>query len=360
VAPVRVPSGGAGIATAQTPGDEARRSVLIVDDEASVRHLMRRWLESRGYSVAVASNADEALELLAETPTAVALCDLRMPGRDGLWLTDQLRREHPDTAVIIATGMNDVSSTIEGLRRGIVDYLTKPFERDRLCAAVSRGVDWHRAALDARRWREQLELEMRTRRTHLQEVIASQFPDSSEDLDLLLATLTASTPEVYQHAHRVSALSTTIARHLGLAEAEVEIVERAALLHDVGKLTIPDAVLKKPAPLTLEEQRLVRLYPQIGYELLADVPYMTDAAPLVRHAQERLDGLGYPAGNGAGSIALGARIIAAADAFDVMIRPRVFRDAVSRSAALTELERCSGTQFDPAVVQAVVAIVDRD
>jgi len=95
-------------------------------------------------------------------------------------------------------------------------------------------------------------------------------------------------------------------------------------------------------------------------KLLAGVPYMTDAAPLVRHAQERLDGLGYPAGNGAGSIALGARIIAAADAFDVMIRPRVFRDAVSRSAALIELERCSGTQFDPAVVQAVVAIVDRD
>jgi len=357
---VRVPSGGAGIVAVQTPADEARRSVLIVDDEASVRHLMRRWLESRGYSVAVASGADQALELLADAPTSVVLCDLRMPGRDGLWLADQLRREHPDTAVIIATGMNDASTTVEGLRHGVIDYLTKPFERDRLCAAVSRGVEWHRAALDARRWREQLECEMRTRRRQLQDVIASQFPDSSEDLDLLLASLTASTPEAYQHAHRVSALSTAIALRLGLEAAEVEVVERAALLHDVGKLTIPDAVLKKPAPLTLEEQRLVRLYPQIGYELLAGVPYMTDAAPLVRHAQERLDGQGYPAGKGAGSIALGARIIAAADAFDVMIRPRVFRDAVSRSAALTELERCSGTQFDPAVVQAVVAIVDRD
>ena len=262
---VRVPSGGAGIVAVQTPVDEARRSVLIVDDEASVRHLMRRWLESRGYSVAVASGADQALELLADAPTAVVLCDLRMPGRDGLWLADQLRREHPDTAVIIATGINDVSSTVEGLRCGVIDYLTKPFERDRLCAAVSRGVEWHRAALDARRWREQLEFEMQTRRRHLQEVIASQFPDSSEDLDLLLASLTASTPEAYQHAHRVSALSTTIAQRLGLDAAEVDVVERAALLHDVGKLTIPDAVLRKPAPLTLEEQRLVRLYPQIGY-----------------------------------------------------------------------------------------------
>ena len=160
---------------------------------------------------------------------------------------------------------NDASSTVEGLRHGVIDYLTKPFERDRLCAAVSRGVEWHRAALDARRWREQLEFEMRTRRRHLQDVIASQFPDSSEDLDLLLASLTASTPEAYQHAHRVSALSTTIAQRLGLDAAEVDVVERAALLHDVGKLTMPDAVLRKPAPLTLEEQRLVRLYPQIGY-----------------------------------------------------------------------------------------------
>jgi response regulator RpfG family c-di-GMP phosphodiesterase len=357
---VRVPSGGAGIVAVQTPADEARRSVLIVDDEASVRHLMRRWLESRGYSVAVASGADQALELLADAPTSVVLCDLRMPGRDGLWLADQLRREHPDTAVIIATGMNDASTTVEGLRHGVIDYLTKPFERDRLCAAVSRGVEWHRAALDARRWREQLECEMRTRRRQLQDVIASQFPDSSEDLDLLLASLTASTPEAYQHAHRVSALSTAIALRLGLEAAEVEVVERAALLHDVGKLTIPDAVLKKPAPLTLEEQRLVRLYPQIGYELLAEVPSMFEAAPLIRHAQERPDGQGYPAGSEAGSIAVGARIIAVADAFDVMTRPRVFRDPVTRSAALSELERHSGSQFDPAVVQAVVALVDRD
>ena len=128
--------------------------MLIVDDEPGVRHLMRRWLESRGYAVAVAPGADQALELLAAAPTAVALCDLRMPGHDGLWLADQLRREHPDTAVIIATGLNDVGSAVESLRQGVVDYLTKPFERDRLCEAVSRGVEWHRSACDSRRWRE--------------------------------------------------------------------------------------------------------------------------------------------------------------------------------------------------------------
>ncbi len=139
-------SGLARIATAPPPA-EVKRSVLIVDDEAGVRHLMRRWLESRGYVVTVAAGADRRSNCWRTAPMAVALCDLRMPGHDGLWLTDQLRREHPETAVIIATGLNDVGSAVESLRQGVVDYLTKPFERDRLCEAVSRGVEWHRVGM---------------------------------------------------------------------------------------------------------------------------------------------------------------------------------------------------------------------
>ena len=256
----RVSSGRAGIATAPPP-PEAKRTVLIVDDEPGVRHLMRRWLESRGYSVAVAAGADKALELLAATPTAVALCDLHMPGHDGLWLADQVRREHPDTAVIIATGVSDVSSAVESVRQGVVDYLTKPFERDRLCEAVSRGVEWHRSACDSRRWREMLEDEMHARRAHLEELIASHFVDSDDDLDVLLATMTATNPDAYAHAYRVAALSATLARALALREADVTTVERGALLHDLGKLAMPEAVLRKPAPLTVEEQRLIRRHP---------------------------------------------------------------------------------------------------
>jgi putative nucleotidyltransferase with HDIG domain len=359
----RVSSGRAGIATASPLPPEAKRSVLIVDDEASVRHLMRRWLESRGYSVAVAAGADKALELLAATPTAVALCDLHMPGHDGLWLADQVRREHPDTAVIIATGVSDVSSAVESVRQGVVDYLTKPFERDRLCEAVSRGVEWHRSACDSRRWREMLEDEMHARRAHLEELIASHFVDSDDDLDVLLATMTATNPDAYAHAYRVAALSATLARALGLREPDVTTVERGALLHDLGKLAMPEAVLRKPAPLTVEEQRLIRCHPQIGHELIAHVPYLLLAAPIVRDAHERIDGLGYPQGSRAGEVSIGARIVSVADAYDTMTRARVFRDAMSAPAALAEIERCRDTQFDPTVVEALIAlmaIVERD
>ena len=129
-------------------------SVLIVDDETSVRELMARWLASGGYDVRTAATAEEALERVHDRAPAVALCDIRMPGHDGLWLAHQIRHEAPETAVIMATGVQDVNSAVTSLRQGVIDYLTKPFGRDRLRESVLRGVEWHKAAADSRRWRD--------------------------------------------------------------------------------------------------------------------------------------------------------------------------------------------------------------
>lgn len=334
------------------------RSVLIVDDEPGVRHLMRRWLESRGYQVAVASGADNALELMAAAPTAVALCDLRMPGHDGAWLADRLRSEHPDTAVIIATGATDLGASLDGLRQSVVDYLTKPFERERLCEAVSRGIEWHLSACDSRRWREYLEEQMRERYRRYSEIVASHHVDSDDALDGVMATLTVTRPDAYGHAHRVADMSAAIARRLGLTHAQVTTVARGAFLHDLGKLTMPDALLQKPAPLTIEEQRLIRLHPRLGSTLIANVPYLASAALVVRDAHERVDGLGYPNGKRGDEVWLGARIVHAADAYDAMTRSRIFRDPVPATAALAELVRCAGTQFDRRVVDALTQMLN--
>jgi response regulator RpfG family c-di-GMP phosphodiesterase len=335
---------------------EAPRSVLVVDDEAGVRNLMRRWLESRGYAVELASNAEQALRTLAATPIAVALCDLRMPGRHGLWLVDQLRREHPDTAVIIATAVDDVTATVEGLRQGVVDYLTKPFDRERLFEAVARGLDRHRALFDARRWRETLEAEMHARHVLLGELIGQWPVDSDESLDGLVATLTSRNPEAYAHGNRVAALSATLARAIGLTEPEIAIVQQGGLLHDLGKLAMPEAVLRKPAPLTAEEQRLIRLHPGLGCGLVERIPYVAQAAFLVRDVHERLDGLGYPRGSRGDAVWIGARIVSVADAYDTMTRARVFRGAITPHEALRELARSSGTQFDPRVVEVFTSL----
>ena len=329
----------------------ATPSVLVVDDETGIRELMARWLASGGYAVRTAASASEALARVHDTAPAVALCDIRMPGRDGLWLANQIRRDAPETAVIMATGVPDVEPAVTSLRQGVIDYLTKPFGPDRLRESVSRGLDWHKAARDARRWRES------ARRGS-----GESAPPVVGCADGAHDRLRCGARRLAVGAHaggprcvraRLSCRRSCRERRLRdgpVGPEDMEALERAALLHDVGKLAMPEAVLRKPAPLTTEEQAVIRQHPQIASDLIAGVPYLSAAAELVRDAHERVDGLGYPNGTHASDVALGARIIAVADAFDTMTRPRVFRDAVSTHEAMMELERCAGTQFDAGVV----------
>ena len=325
-------------------------SVLVVDDEPGIREILVRWLAGVGYDVQTAASADEALRRVHDRPPAVALCDIRMPGRDGLWLAQHIRRDAPETAVIMATGVQDVNSAVTSLRQGVIDYLTKPFGRDRLRESVLRGIEWHKAATDSRRWREALDAEVDQRRGRLSDALGSLTIETDAALDGFLNALTLADRDAYAHAYRVAALAASVGCALSLPPEDMSALERAALFHDVGKLAMPEALLRKPAPLTVEEQAVIRQHPQIASDLMATVPYLAVAAELVRDAYERVDGLGYPNGTRATDVALGARIIAVADAFDAMTRPRVFRDAISPAEALLELERCAGTQFDTAVV----------
>jgi response regulator RpfG family c-di-GMP phosphodiesterase len=348
-------------ATSLLPADAddalASRTVLVVDDDQSVRGLLCRWLDSGGYCATPAVDADQALGLMNAAPTAVALCDIRMPGHDGLWLADRIRREHPDTAVIMATGVQDVGAAVESLRQGVVDYLTKPFGRERLREAVWRGIEWHRAARESRRWRESLEGEMHTRHTRLASAIGALRIDSDEALDAMLSVLTISDRDAYAHAYRVAALSVSVSRLLGLTDAEVATVERGALLHDLGKLAMPEALLRKPAPLTSEEHAVIRLHPALGSQLIENVPYLSTAAAVVRDAHERIDGLGYPRGLRGDDVWIGARVVCVADAYDTMTRPRVFRDAITPIEAFLELDRCSDAQFDRRAVAALKRVL---
>jgi response regulator RpfG family c-di-GMP phosphodiesterase len=331
--------------------------VLVVDDETGVRDLMSRWLASGGYDVSTAADAEEALTRVAGEPPAVALCDIRMPGHDGLWLAREIRAKSPETAVIMATGVQDVGSAVTSLRQGVIDYLTKPFGRDRLRESVLRGLEWHRAAVDSRRWRESLESEMDLLRARLADALAAIRIDSDEALDGSLAMLTLSDRDAYAHAYRVTAMAVSVGRAMHLSEDDLAALERAALLHDLGKLAVPEAVLRKPAPLTPEEEEILRRHPAIGAELVRPVPYLAPAADLIAAVHEHVDGHGYPHGLRGDDVPLGARIIAVAEAYDVMTRPRVFRDAIAPREAIHEAARCAGTQFDPAVVETFRRVV---
>src|SRR3954471_21061476 len=183
------------------------QSVLVVDDEIGVRELIARWLASGGYDVQTAANADEAMQRVHDGAPAVALCDIRMPGHDGLWLAEQIRHDAPETAVIMATGVQDVGSAVTSLRQGVVDYLTKPFGRDRLRESVSRGIEWHKAASDSRRWRRGLEGEVEVKRRCLTAALTSRPVEDDLALDDLLCAVTGAHPDAYAHAYRVAALA---------------------------------------------------------------------------------------------------------------------------------------------------------
>ena len=193
--------------------------------------------------------------------------------------------------------------------------------------------------------------------SRLSDAIAGVRVDSDDMVDSMFAMLTLTDREMYGHGYRVAALAVSVARILGLPNEAFTTIEHGALLHDIGKLAVPEAVLRKPAPLTVEETLLVRRHPAIAGDLVASVPYLHASVPIVREVHERMDGLGYPQAIHAAEVSIGARIVSVADAYDTMTRPRVFRDAITSSEALLELERCSGTQFDPLVVEAFGKVI---
>jgi putative two-component system response regulator len=275
-----------------------------------------------------------------------------MPGRDGLWLAEQLRRQSPDTAVVMATGVRDVGSAVTSLRHGVIDYLMKPFGRDRLREAVQRGLDWHRAAVETRAGRDQRQADAHERRARLAQAIAALRIDSREALEGLLVMISAKEGTVIDHCRRVAAGARATGTALGLTAAELDTLDRAALAHELEQLVLPESLLGRQDPLTSVEQELVRMLPDMGFALLRGVPYLAGAAGLVRARGERWDGSGYPDGLRGEAIPIGSRVLAVVDAFDTLVRPHHLRPALSEWEALNELERCSGTQFDPGVLAA--------
>ena len=331
-------------------------SVLLVDDEETVREVMTEWLASLGYEARGATDADEALRCMDEAPAEVAVCDITMPGRDGLWLAARLRALYPDTAVVMATGSQDVDSALNSLELGAVDYLAKPFTRDQLRSSMSRALEWNREAVRARRRATSLEIELRDRLAPLAEQIGQMAIASDADVNDLLEAIIMDRA-ILEHSRRAALISVNISLALGLRSPELSDVERAALLHDVGRHALPKAILSKPSALSQEEHAVVRLQPKLVHEILRECPFLAPAADIVCSVFERYDGTGYPWGLRGEEIPIGARIIAVADGFDAMTHQRLHCSARALPEALFEIQRCRGTQFDPRVVEALIKVV---
>jgi cyclic di-GMP phosphodiesterase len=325
--------------------------ILIVDDESDIRRVLRDLLCDQ-YECSEADSAKKALRLLRAHEYQLVISDISMPGMSGLEMIPHVEEISPDTVVVMISGMLTVESAIEALRLGAFDYLVKPFDLRQVEAGVKRALE-HRALLVAKRQHdEQLEelVELRTR--ELDQALSSLEQAYRSTLRALTTALETRDAETHGHSERVVTYSLRLGQECGITNAQMKALEYGALLHDIGKIGVPDAILRKPAKLTEEEWVQMRAHPSHGQQILRGIEFLDGAARVVAQHHEKWDGSGYPLGLSGDDIDLCARIFAVADAYDAITSDRVYRKGKPYAAAVLELEEWAGRQFDPQVVAA--------
>jgi response regulator RpfG family c-di-GMP phosphodiesterase len=330
--------------------------ILIVDDDASVRDVISVLLQEEGYECRTASSAEAALDIAAAEAPPLVISDMKMPGRDGIWLLEAFRERYPETAVIMLTGYGDTEAAVDCLRRGAVDYLLKPPKLTDLIRAIERALAKRRIELARKRYQKKLERKVRDRTGELRTALRNIQGTYQTTLLALVRALDAREHETSDHSQRVVKYTEVIAERLSLRGPELEEIGRGALLHDIGKIGVPDAVLLKPAKLTPEEWKEMRRHPDIGYDMIRSIEFLNTPAAIVLSHQERFDGRGYPRGLRGEEIHIGARIFAVADTLDAMTSDRPYRKGTTFENAVDEIQRCAGSQFDPEVVRAFLDI----
>jgi len=341
----------------------AENRILVVDDEPSVREVIAEGLETFGYRVEQAETGAKAYERIAHGGIALVLSDIEMPGESGLALLKRVKDLDDAIDFIMVTGVVDVEMAIDTIRQGASDYVTKPFNLEEVHIVVERTLEKRRLIRENREYQERLEQKVaeRTReivaKTREVERLYGDLQASYEaSLEALVTALDFRDNETHGHSRRVVEYAVLVAESLGVTEPDMTWIRRGAILHDVGKIGVPDAILKKPGKLDAAEWEEMKKHPEMGYRMLVHVPFLAPALDIVLSHQERWDGSGYPRGLKGEQIPLGARIFAAVDTFDAMTSDRPYRSALTIDAARDEIRRFAGIQFDPRVAEAFLAI----
>ena len=330
--------------------------ILVVDDEAHVRTMIAATLERQGYEVMLASGGREAQDALDQDSFELILTDIVMQDGNGLALLERIHAENPHLPVIMVTAIHDISVAIDSMRRGAYDYVLKPFEREHLVATVQRALEHRQALQESRTYQQNLEQVVRARTEMLRQAMEDLEHSYDVTLEALGDALDLKDSETEGHSKRVTAYTIALARAMGISPGEIKVIARGAFLHDIGKMAIPDQILRKPGKLTPEEQGIMREHCARGYQMLRKIPFLAEAAEIVFTHQEHYDGSGYPNSLKGIAIPVGARIFAVADTLDAITSDRPYRVARTFDAARQEIIRCSGTQFDPTVVEVYLRI----
>jgi putative two-component system response regulator len=330
---------------------EVRSRILIVDDEPEITAILSDLFFGK-YDCTTAGSAEEALEQLAAVTYDLVISDITMPGMSGLDMIPHVKRISPNTVVVMISGMQTVESAIDALRLGAFDYVMKPFDLRQVEAVVTRALEHQDLIVAKQRYEDHLQELVAQRTVELDQALNSLEEAYRSTLKALTTALETRDLETHGHSERVVTYSLRLGREYGLNSELMKSLEFGSLLHDIGKIGVPDLILRKPAKLTPDEWVLMREHPMHGQQILRGIKFLEGAAKVVAQHHEKWDGSGYPVGLNGEDIDICARIFSVADAFDAITSDRVYRKGKSYEAAAQELDDWAGKQFDPKVVEA--------
>ena len=330
--------------------------ILVVDDEAIVGDILARKLIDLGYACQRCENYQETVALLADKKFDLLLADVSMPGANRHSILKEALRISPDIAVILLTSVVDIEMAVGSLKDGAYDYITKPFSIDEVSISVSRALEKRRLLQENQNYQRTLEERVASRTRQLQEALGVLEHTYHSTLVALSKALDSRDAGSDGHSLRVTVYATRLARQLRMSESEIKTIEQGVLLHDIGKIGIPDELLRKAAPLSPEESLLMQRHPEVGYRILSSITFLKGAAQLVLHHHERYDGNGYPQHLKGAAIDTGARVFAIADALDDFTSNYQSQAAVSVETAMVKIAGMSGAQLDPAFVNDFLKI----
>jgi putative two-component system response regulator len=326
--------------------------VTVVDDEEDVARVIQKALAMRGYQVDVYHRGEDALEHLMHAPCDVLVTDIHMPRMHGNELQRRAREIHTSLAVIMITAATDVELAVTCMQDGASDYITKPFDLKDVALRVERAIERQLLLKERRDYHANLARKVEEQSQQIRMV----YQDS---LQMLSHALEAKDECTRDHSVRVAALAVALAEAYGVRDAEfIRTLRMAALVHDIGKIGVPEAILAKPGPLTKAEFDEIKKHPVTGEMILRPIFRDGDLLAIVRHHHESWNGNGYPDGLTGEEIPIGARIVAVADTYDALTSLRPYRSARSSTEALAILSDGSGKQWDARIVDTILSLAD--
>lgn len=338
---------------------EAEKNLLVVDDKPVTRKLLIEFL-SRKFVCDCADSFSAAFSKIRDKQYAVVVCALTLPDENLEQLLAQIQTASPHAVTIIVSERDSAETAVRAFRAGAFDFILKPFQLKVIEKSVKRAFEQHEIKSLKNRYQFHLEELVAERNAEVDKALEQVENSYHTTLKALVQALETRDFETHGHSERVVTFSLRLGHELGLDKDALRNLELGALLHDIGKIGVPDAILRKPAALNEEEWNKMKQHPHHGQMILRNIPFLEHAAQLVAQHHEKWDGSGYPYGLRGEDIDLSARIFAVVDAFDAMVSNRVYRPGRPYRDALEELECCAGTQFDPLVVEAFKNIPPED